>query len=138
MGWSLAADLNGDCRSTKPGCYHCTSKAWSLRPESDGHPRITKAGYCLCTTQACAPPDLSAMDVKQGAGHVKGGQIRPMSGAMVAVAAGWGRSGRRISLIVKTKPPCGVVNFVPDHARGLREKALGYCSAMAFGGELGI
>lgn len=69
MGWSLAADLNGDCRSTKPGCYHCTSKAWSLRPESDGHPRITKAGYCLCTTQACAPPDLSVMDVKQGAGH---------------------------------------------------------------------
>ena len=69
MGWSLAADLNGDFRSTKPGCYHCTSKAWSLRPESDGHPRITKAGYCLCTTQACAPPNLSAMDVKQGAGH---------------------------------------------------------------------
>ena len=59
---------------------------------------------------------------------MKGGVIRPMSGAMVAVAAGWGRSGRRIGLIVKTKPPCGRGQFCPRP----RERATGKGTGLLF------
>ena len=65
---------------------------------------------------------------------MKGGVIRPMSGAMVEGSRG-DCDQAALYLTAHADLPCNRINCVPDPARGLREKALGYCSAMAFGGR---
>lgn len=67
---------------------------------------------------------------------MKGGQIRPMSGAIVEGSRG-DCDQAALYLTAHADLPCSRINCVPDPARGLR-KALGYCAAMAFGGEPGI
>ena len=56
---------------------------------------------------------------------MKGGQIRPMSGAMVEGSRG-GCDQAALYLTAHADLPCNRINCVPDPERGLR-KALGRC-----------